>query len=235
MCCINRAAAEGSNDTIMAAQRVLFTTELLEIVLLQLPVYTLFTIRRTSKMFERTICGSTRIRRAMFLEPDISSNINNPFANPLLGKPFERSLIHIPTRDCNRTGDSLFELSDGSYLDVEYYTVLRPGHWSGRWLTADFELTRDPDDEARVRESQFLLPKHPDAHESWRDMLLMQPPPLQIQGSLFRRPSAAIRGSSSTAWLHGHSRLGDVFEWLEQQTAAYEKIGPITAGVTPVV
>lgn len=67
-----------------AAQQVLDTAELMEMIFLELPMRNLFTVQTTSKTFRDAIQSSLRLRRKMFLEPEPATAGTPAIRNPLL-------------------------------------------------------------------------------------------------------------------------------------------------------
>lgn len=200
--------------TFKATHQVLKTVELLEKILLELPVYDLFAVQRTDTTFHKTVTSSPRIQRAMFLEPDSSTTpwSEKPKINPILKSTLEKFLFQLP--------------KEAGFLDVRYFTVLRTGEWAGRWMTTNFELHMNPHgDDGQRRRGRVLLPKLSDDVESWRRMLLIQPPPVEIEASLYKHPTKVERGGSSMVWFDGRSTLGTVFAWLEREASILSKMG----------
>lgn len=71
---------EDSDDS--AAAKVFAVPELLESILLNLPLSRLFTLQRVNSTFKGVIGGSIAIRRRMFLEPSQLNDVDE--ANQLL-------------------------------------------------------------------------------------------------------------------------------------------------------
>ncbi|CAK4011218.1 Hypothetical predicted protein [Lecanosticta acicola] len=69
-------------EKVTAAERVLNTTELLEMVLMHLPIKNMFGVLRVNKKFKATVDGSKGLQVAMFLRRDDS--IGEERVNPLL-------------------------------------------------------------------------------------------------------------------------------------------------------
>ncbi|KAK4496407.1 hypothetical protein PRZ48_012387 [Zasmidium cellare] len=151
-----------------AAQRVFSTVELLEMILLQLPVTTLFAFQRVNTKFHDTITDSIHLRRAMFLEADPSFEASNrQQINPILDQctfvPQPGLYLELIT---NTTIPIYRSLTESVDFDIPYFTTktgrrtrLRDKVWLGH---------------VREATKPLKLPRHTDVRESWQYMLLKQ-------------------------------------------------------------
>lgn len=65
-----------------ASEHVFATVELLETVLLKLPIRDLLLVQRTNKQWQAVITGSKKVQRALFFEPVTSSPISLLLSKP---------------------------------------------------------------------------------------------------------------------------------------------------------
>ena len=78
-----------------AGRRLISTSELLELVLLELPAEDVLLAQRTNRQFRSAIAGSHRLQLRLFLTTEPSTpNPTNILLNPIISK--ERVLQHIP-------------------------------------------------------------------------------------------------------------------------------------------
>ncbi|KAF2166969.1 hypothetical protein M409DRAFT_54729 [Zasmidium cellare ATCC 36951] len=161
------------------AQRVLGTVELLEMVLLELPIATLFTVQRVNTKFHDTITGSIHLRRVMFLETDPSFEASNKQQiNPMLEQctftPKSGLYLELVTKTANPLYRSL---TDCLEIDLPYFTTptskrsrLRDKVWLGH---------------VRKPTKPLMLPHRTDVRESWQYMLLKQGRPAKTSVRLW--------------------------------------------------
>ncbi|CAK4011256.1 Hypothetical predicted protein [Lecanosticta acicola] len=108
-----------------AARRVLFTTELLEKILLQLPVKSMFGVQRTCGKFRDTTRGSKHLQYAMFLVPDTEYDPEqvNPIMRQLAyrGQRGKKTVYICFTGESSASRIPTFEFSLVSEADYEQY------------------------------------------------------------------------------------------------------------------
>lgn len=155
-----------------AAQKVFSTVELLEMILIYLPMTKLFVLQRINTTFHDTINGSIHLRRKMFLENDPSFEAANKHQiNPILEKAaFEPRpglyLEFITEKNCRTYRRPLKRHVE---FDLPFFTKasspasrLRDKIWFGH-----VPKTR----------KKLKLPHRLDVTESWQKMLLKQGKP----------------------------------------------------------
>lgn len=77
-----------------ARERVLGTTDTLELVLVQLDIHTLLLVQRTCRLWHSLITASPSIQKALFYLP---SDTKKPIYNPILAKKFPAFFPHPTT------------------------------------------------------------------------------------------------------------------------------------------
>lgn len=201
---LGRAKSKSSTPTGVAASKVFAIPELLDEILLYLPLKQLFAIQRVSKAFHDTIGASDRLKRRMFL---VHQNTTSPLARPLT-----EDLINPLIR---------YHFGRGDHWNVSYFIF----HWydyaAERWAylqTANSNIH----DVSRIRdrklkhawgwkenyipyESIRRLP--PDRDESWKKTKLTAVPCL-VDAAI--GVTTMQRGYSRTIRFHaGTGTLGD--------------------------
>lgn len=193
-----------------AAQKVLATVELLEMVLLHLPITTLFVVQQVNTTFNDTIKRSVHLRRAMFLENDpaieaSSKQITNPILRDTAFTPNPGVFLELITRTSCPDYRVLPSLVD---FDVPYFTTpsSRPTRSRDKiWLGS-------------VRESKkrWQLPFREDVMESWQKMLLKQGKPAKTSVRLWYRQGSKARPLDyAREKLRRRTTLGKIWKFIE--------------------
>lgn len=197
---------------LSASQKVFATIELLEMILLELPLTTLFVVQGVSTIFDDTIHGSIRLKRKMFLETDHSFEASNKEeVNPIIsGCTFNPKpglfLEFMTTKTPIPTYRSLMETLD---YDIPYFTttISKPSRPRDKvWL-------------GRVREptKRLVLPHRTDVRESWQHMLLKQGRSARTSLRLWNKPGKDSRPLDyARGKLRRRTYLYRVWEFIEE-------------------
>lgn len=183
-----------------AAQRFSDTFELLEMVLLNLPLRNLFTIQRTTRSFRDTVANSLKLRRRMFLEPESSGVGSAEALNPLLNaepvrlRPFDPRCICAFWRETH--GSATPPLLEPDPAGTYPYLQFQRGE---QFLNVPYVL-----------KDEWV------GDESWTKMRAMQ----HVQGPVTARLGADILWGAhldDDNVLGEDSTMGELFDWVQQQ------------------
>lgn len=205
-------AHASDHDLPSAAQRVFGTVELLEHILLNVPLTNLFVLQRTNTTFKDTIDGSRRVKQRMFLEtaPVNGSKAQwNPILESFFFKP-KTSPFLVQVHACPK-------LANQSHL-VNF-----------RWFPEESRVAKtvischhvswDEVLPAKVQHSPpRLLPYHDDTEkgvkESWREMLIAHSKnKVELEGVDWAstRQRFIVRMEDD----EGMKTLGELFDWVD--------------------
>jgi hypothetical protein len=153
----------GTQQAYANAHKVLNTTELLEAILVELPIRDLLFSQRVCRTFKDTIANSIRLQQALFLaaEPSITEaaqlRLHQLTINPLFDGPYQNGRLKHS-----------FVLDDGS---LRLCQVRIGAFWSASPYQASLPINIYLPEAASV-----LVGNKVHQLDSWRDMYLSQPP-----------------------------------------------------------
>lgn len=195
-----------------AAQKVFAMIELLEMILLELPLTTLFIVQGVNSTFDDTIHGSVRLKRKMFLESDHSFEAaNKEEINPILSA-------------CT------FNPKPGLFLELmatknpipAYHSLTKDLDHDMPYFTTPTSKPTRPRDKVwlgRVREpsKRLILPHRTDVRESWQHMLLKQGRSARTSLRLWNKPGKDSRPLDyARGKLRRKTYLYRVWEFIEE-------------------
>jgi len=114
-------------QTFQAVKTVMATTELLEQILLHLPMRKILFAQRVSKRFQRVIEGSSGLQQKFFFTPQPDSNISRdtkPVINPLLKKHFRPTTKSVLLMVTDEGAPCVFDINFGKA--ATYWSANRP-------------------------------------------------------------------------------------------------------------
>jgi hypothetical protein len=204
-----------------ASNRVVRVTELLEKIMLYLPLKDLLVrVQRVNKYFRSTIHGSIHLRRALFLEPDSSDGERR--LNPLLMKARFLEKARFDPYRTPRPRDSidyLFRIQGESYCEqrrIHGHVRLRYVEMRPRDDGRSYEVLIEFDQSFHNSLSMRLCHDCVDVVRqrlvagSWRDMYVSQPP-MSVSWRYGSGDYAAVKGKEHKVILEGQ-RAGNLFD-----------------------
>ncbi|KAK4496477.1 hypothetical protein PRZ48_012457 [Zasmidium cellare] len=168
----DRASTQADGDDIIpAVDQVFSTTELLEMILLNLPLFDLFVLQRTCKTFRDTIHGSIKLKQHMFLAPKTTKTTEwNPLMGSLLFQPKHTSEDilkgYLCARDQNRV--HLLEYTNGISGKYTTFCEVRQDIRCCHPYIDQEKLDR-PIDKSQAKRA---LSVQSTVKESWRDLMM---------------------------------------------------------------
>ncbi|KAK3625020.1 hypothetical protein LTR56_020664 [Elasticomyces elasticus] len=195
----NRTTTETASN---AGIRLTDTYELLEMILLQLPMDTLLFAQRVNKLFQSKITNSKLLQQKLFFAPlPASAAGQEPQVNPLLSNATRLSLYYCPAtsrvRYCDgpdRYSTHLLRPKIGRFSD--HMPGPGPSGQEAKTTIFDVQWVLVLNDEPAATRSVKAVMAH---NGSWRRMLLTQP--ACICGLVLRKPGErqTLRASGSTS------------------------------------
>jgi hypothetical protein len=160
-----------TTESDRASLKVFTTVELLEKILLELPMVDLVVrIPRVSKVFKATIDGSIHLRRALFLEPTAPSDHEGDIRlNPLLLNPGFVNSLSMSVRPSHRPIEEY-------HIDILPHQPLRGEGHCIQFEYITLSGSKDLCIYISKSETHFTLGSRIINEGSWKQMFLTQPP-----------------------------------------------------------